>query len=130
MLAFAFVRHVQPPLGPGVWSASVVFQTVSVDNVKTPLLSSSGGVSCSTKQVTVEVQSLVSCAALRLQGSPKERPQTEDRLDMWGQGEWVLLATRLCPRVLLEKCRSIVSRRVAHLFWTEEVRSQEVPNMN
>ena len=56
---------------------------------------------------------LVRCAALRHQSSPKEPPQTEGRLDMCTPEQWVLLATPLCLRAPLEKCRSIASMRAA-----------------
>jgi len=72
--------------------------------------------------------SLMMCAALRPQSWPKERPQTEGQLGTCTQGLRVLLATELCLRVPLEKCRPIVSMRLPFPFLASEVRSPEAPN--
>jgi hypothetical protein len=73
---------------------------------------------------------LVSCAGLQHQGSPIVRSQTGARLDTCSQKQRVLLATPLCLRVLLEKCRSIAAMPLPCPILSPEVRIQEAPNKN
>jgi hypothetical protein len=88
-----------------------------------------GGNPCSTRWDQMAVQSfLAMCSVSHHQRSPKERPQTEGQLNTCTLVWWVLLATELCLRVPLEKCRSIVSMRFPFPFLASEVRSPEAAN--